>query len=231
MYSSTTKNWFHTHPLFTLSRDEEPWSCFSPSEVEPLVLEASHQFKQQQPRSPNAVSNVQTPAVQEQVILIKKTKEKERLLKRKRKSLELHVFQKIHSDWNSFLVAVYTGARKQGSLPTSLCEHFKVNPWDHKKKWNCLLNTQRVMKHIGFLPPAESMFVVQPFSLNSIWFIQFGCLTKSSETNRLFLGKSVGGIWLHRFTQWDGKIKLWGNIQESRFPSILIENKNIYIYI
>lgn len=225
MYSSTTKNWFHTHPLFTLSRDEGPWSCFSPPEVELLVLEASHQFKQQ-PRKPNAVSNVQTPAIQEQVILIKK--QKRRKDDEKKKNLDLHVFQKIHSDWTSFLLGVYTGSRKQGSLPTSLCEHFKVNPWDHKKIWNCLLSTQQVMKHIGLLPPAESMFVVQPFSLNNIWFLQFGCLPKSSETNRLFW-EECGGY----FTALIYSVK-WKNKNVGEHPRVMVSvhfdwKNNIYI--
>lgn len=114
----------------------------------------------------------------------------------------------------SLLVVVYVGSRKQGKLQTSLCGQFKVNPLTHKKMWNCLLHTQRVVKCIGFLPPAESMFAVQPFSLNNICFIQFGCLTKSSEANRL-LGEPGGWGWgvggsLHWFTQWNGKTQLWG---------------------
>lgn len=97
----------------------------------------------------------------------------------------------------------------------SLCEHFKVNPWDHKKMWNCLLNTQQVMKHIGFLPPAESMFVVQPFSLNNIWFLQFGCLTKSSETNRLLGG--CGGY----FTALIYSVK-WKNETVGKHPRVMV---------
>lgn len=43
------------------------------------------------------------------------------------------------------------------------------------------------MEHIGFLPPAEDMFVVQlnHFFFNIICFIHFGCPIQSSETNKL----------------------------------------------
>lgn len=78
--------------------------------------------------------------------------------------------------------------KNQGSLKRSLCENLKVNPWDQKKMWNCLLNTQRVMEHIGFLPPAEDMFVVQlnHFFFNIICFMHFGCPIQRSETNKLW---------------------------------------------
>lgn len=74
VYSSTTKNWFHTHPLLTRSSEEGPCSCVLPPAVELLVLEASHQLKLQQLRRPNAANSVQAPAVQEGAILIKKKK-------------------------------------------------------------------------------------------------------------------------------------------------------------
>lgn len=143
--------------------------------------------------------------------------------------MDLHVFQKIHSDFNCFLVEVYTRSGKQGSFRTSLSEHFKVNPWDHKKMWNCLLNTQRVMKHIGFLPPAEGMFAVQPFSLNTIWFIQFGCLTKSSETNRLFW-EECGGY----FTALIYSVK-WKNKTVGKHPRVMVSvhfdwKKHVFFY-
>lgn len=79
VYSSTTKNWFQTHPLLTRSSDEAPCSCLFPPEVEPLVLETSHHPKLQQPRRLNAANSVQAPAVQEGAILIKnRSKEKKR---------------------------------------------------------------------------------------------------------------------------------------------------------
>lgn len=86
VYSSTTKNWFHTHPLFTRSNDEGPWSCLLPPEVKPLVLEASHQPKLQQLRKPNAAS-AQAPDVHERAILMKNKIEKEK----NQFSLGLHV--------------------------------------------------------------------------------------------------------------------------------------------
>ncbi len=73
MYSSTTKNWFHTHPLLTRSSDEGPSSCLL--ELKLLVLGAAHQPKLQQLRRPIDASNVQAPAIQKGAILIKKKKE------------------------------------------------------------------------------------------------------------------------------------------------------------
>lgn len=77
VYSSTTKNWFHTHPLLTRSSDEAPWS---PPEIELLVLEASHQPKLQQLKRPKAANSVPAPTVQDGAILIIKRKKKERNL-------------------------------------------------------------------------------------------------------------------------------------------------------
>lgn len=44
------------------------------------------------------------------------------------------------------------------------------------------------MEHIGFLPPAEDMFVVQRnhFFFYFICFIHFGCPIQSSGTNKLW---------------------------------------------
>lgn len=81
VYSSTTKNWFHTHPLLTRSRDEGPWSSFLPPEIELLVLEASQESKWQKLRSPSAANSVQAPAVQGGAII--RTKLRRKFKKRK----------------------------------------------------------------------------------------------------------------------------------------------------
>lgn len=75
VYSSTTKNWFQTHPLFTRSSDEGPCSGLLPPEVEPLVLEASHQPKLQQIRRHSAANSVRAPTVQKGAIFDSKEKE------------------------------------------------------------------------------------------------------------------------------------------------------------
>lgn len=89
VYSSTTKNWFHTHPLLTRSRDEGPWSSFLPPEVGLLVLEASQYPKLHRLRSPSAANSVQTPAVQEGAIL--RTKLRLKSNKRQNVSQDWHV--------------------------------------------------------------------------------------------------------------------------------------------
>lgn len=92
VYSSTTKNWFHTHPLLTRSREEGPWSSLLPPKVELLVLEALQESKLQKLRSPSAANSVQAPAVQEGAIII--TKLRLKFKKRKNFSQVWHVKQK-----------------------------------------------------------------------------------------------------------------------------------------
>lgn len=76
VYSSTTKNWFHTHPLFTRSSDEGPSSSLVPPEIVPPVLDASDQAKLKQCNRPNTVNIVQGPVIQHGVMLTKKKKKK-----------------------------------------------------------------------------------------------------------------------------------------------------------
>lgn len=78
VYSSTTKNWFQTHPLFTRSSDEGPSSCLLPPAVVPLVLEDSHQVKVQQLRRPSPANSAQAPVVQKGAILIFKKNERKK---------------------------------------------------------------------------------------------------------------------------------------------------------
>lgn len=92
VYSSTTKNWFHTHPLLTRSRDDGPWSSLLTPELELLVLEASQEPKLQKLRSPSAANSVQAPAVQDGAII--RTKLRLKLKKRKNLSQHWHVKKK-----------------------------------------------------------------------------------------------------------------------------------------
>lgn len=109
VYSSTTKNWFHTHPLLTRSSEEGPCSCLLPAEVELLVLEASHQPILQQLRRASAANSVHDPAVSEGLIL---TKKRGREKNKEINSASLHVVQEMHEK-RCFSVVVYTKKQTQ----------------------------------------------------------------------------------------------------------------------
>lgn len=162
MYSSTTKNWFHTHPLFTLSRDEGSSCCSLPPEFVPLVLEASDHLKQQLLKRPRAANSGHGPAVQRGTMLLRK---------RKKRNWPVSTCKIKVADTKDFsLVVIYKKTVHQGKIKRSRWKNLKVNPWDHKSIWSYLLNARQVVEHIGFVPPGESMFVSSHGQ--SIWFFR-----------------------------------------------------------
>lgn len=120
MYSSTTKNWFHTHPLFTRSSDEAPSSCLTCPEIVPLVLEAPDLLKLQQHKRPSVAKSVQA-----------RTLPKNTILTLKKELYVAHVWTQM----------VYFGGGYIPETPEKTLKAFqekkekknlKVNPWDHK---------------------------------------------------------------------------------------------------